>query len=87
MSFGLFYLNFLKGSISSRRGGWLILSAVHCMYNKIPVFNANSVDPDHMPDLGLHCLSVSLLWEARQKWVKLYKNCFEINLITVDSKT
>ena len=36
----------------------------------IPVFNANSVDPDQMPrsaasDLGLHCLPMSLLWKAR----------------------
>ena len=37
--------------------------------------NANSVDPDQMPhsaasDLGLHYLPMSLLWEARLKWVK-----------------
>ena len=41
---------------------------------EIPVFNANSVDPDQMPDfvasnLGLHCLPVSLLWDAMHKWV------------------
>ena len=35
---------------------------------------ANSVDPDQTPhsaasDLGLHCLPMSLLWDARHKWV------------------
>ena len=40
----------------------------------MPVVNANSVDPDHTPrfvasDLGLHCLLVSHLWNARHKWV------------------
>ena len=39
------------------------------------LFNPNNVDPDQMPrsaasDLGLHCLSMSLLWDARCKWVK-----------------
>ena len=30
-----------------------------------------SVDPDQTPrsDLGLHCLPISLLWDARHKWV------------------
>ena len=42
---------------------------------EIPVFNANSVDPDQTPrsaasDLGLHCLPMSLLWDARHKWFK-----------------
>ena len=37
---------------------------------EIPIFHANSVDPDQTPhsaasDLGLHCLSVSLLRDAR----------------------
>ena len=41
----------------------------------MPVVNANSVDPDQTPrsvasDLGLHCLPVSHLWNARHKWVK-----------------
>ena len=34
---------------------------------------ANSVDPDQTPssatsDLGLHCLPMSFLWDARLKW-------------------
>ena len=40
----------------------------------MPVINANSVDPDQTPhsaasDLGLHCLPMSHLWDARHKWV------------------
>ena len=36
--------------------------------------NANIVDPNQMPcsvapDLGLHCLPMSLLWDAKYKWV------------------
>ena len=43
---------------------------------KITVFNVNSIDPDQTPhsaasDLGLHCLLMSLLWDARLKWVKM----------------
>ena len=60
-------------SISSRRGVWLVL-LLKC-FTEIPVFDANSVDPDQMQhyaasNLGLNCLPVSLLWDARQKWVK-----------------
>ena len=45
---------------------------------KIPFLNANSADPDQMPqnaasDLGLHYLLVSLLWDARRKWVVISK--------------
>ena len=41
----------------------------------IHVFNANSAEPDQTPhsvasDLGLHCLPVSHLWDARLKWVE-----------------
>ena len=43
---------------------------------EVLVLNANSVDPDQTPrsvasDLDLHCLQMSLLWDARHKWVKL----------------
>ena len=39
------------------------------------ILNANSEDPDQTPryaasDLGIHCLPMSLLWDARLKWVK-----------------
>ena len=41
---------------------------------EISELNANSVDPDQTPrsaasDLGLQCLPVYLLWDARLKWV------------------
>ena len=32
--------------------------------------NENGVDPDQTSDLGLHCLPMSLLWDARLEWVK-----------------
>ena len=50
---------------------------------EIPVFNANSVDPDQTPrtaasDLGLHVLPMVHSWEARLKldnaWT--YIECF-----------
>ena len=42
----------------------------------MPIVNANSVDPVQTPRsvasyLGLHCLPVPLLWDARKKWVKI----------------
>ena len=42
---------------------------------EIAVLNTTSVDPAQTPnsaasDLGLHCLQMSLLWDARHKWVK-----------------
>ena len=70
---GLFYLHTSDRSISSIRDVWLIL--IITIFN--PLFYANSVDPDQTPhsaasDLGLHCLPISLLWDARHKWVKEY---------------
>ena len=55
------------------RGVWLVL-LLSC-FVEIPEFNANSVDPDQtlhfvVSDLSLHCLPMSLLWEARHEWVK-----------------
>ena len=43
-------------------------------FQEIPIFNAKSVDPDQTPqnaasDPGLYYLPVSLLWDARHKWV------------------
>ena len=40
---------------------------------EMPVINADSVDPDQTlhsaaSDLGLHCLLMSHLWDARHKW-------------------
>ena len=40
---------------------------------EIPVFNASTVDPEHSAasDLALYCLPMSLLWDARLKWVNI----------------
>ena len=42
-------------------------------YIEISTFNANGIDPDQTPrlaapDLGLHRLLLSLLWDTRHKW-------------------
>ena len=65
---GLSYLNYLDRSISNLRGVGSVLLLLPC-FIEISVFNANRVDPDQTPrsaasDLGLHCLSMSLLWNA-----------------------
>ena len=59
MSSGLFYYNYLDRSIFNSRVSGLFLSLLY--FIEIPVFNANSADPDQMPhstasDLGLHHL-------------------------------
>ena len=46
------------------------------LIREIPVFNANSVDPDQTPhyvasDLGLYCLQRFHLWDAKLKWVNI----------------
>ena len=45
----------------------------------MPVINGNSVDPGQTTrsaasDLGLHCLSMSHLRDARYKWVNTLNN-------------
>ena len=60
---GLFYLHSSDRSISNIRGVWLAF--ITSMFIEIPVFNANSVDPDQTPhsaasNLSLHCLPMSL---------------------------
>ena len=66
---GLFYLHSSNRPISNIRGVWLVVFFLSPCFIEIPVFNANSVDPDQTPrsaasDLGLHCLLMSLLWDA-----------------------
>ena len=70
---GFFYLHSLDCPISNIRGVWLVF--IITIFIEIPVLNANSVDPDQTlhsaaSDLGPHCLPLSLLWDARHKWVK-----------------
>ena len=67
---GLFYLNSLDWSFSCGRVSgdfFLFLGFIESL-----VFDENSVYPDQtLPsvasDLGLHCLSMSLLWDTRHK--------------------
>ena len=70
---GLSFLNSLDRSLSNKRGVWLVLLQYYC-FIEIPIFRANSEDPDQTPrsaasDLGLHCLSMSILRDTRHKWV------------------
>ena len=60
---GLFYFNSLKWSISNRGHVWL--NSIITMVCEIPLFKANSADPDQTPhfadsDQGPHCLQISL---------------------------
>ena len=45
---GLFYLMSLDRSISNRRGVWLLFLLLP-RFIEVPVFSADSVDPDQMP--------------------------------------
>ena len=61
---GFFYLHSSDQSIFNIMGVWVVF--IKPCFTEIPVFNANSVDPDQTPhsaasDLGLHCLPMSLL--------------------------
>ena len=54
------------------------------IYYRIPVSKANSIDPDQTlrsaaSGLGLYCLPMSFLWDARHKWI----NKFSIFYATV----
>ena len=81
MPSGLVYHNSLDRFILKRRDIRLVFIVtmfyrnedfIVTMFYRNDVFNTNSVDPDQTPhpaasDLGLLCLSVSLLWDARRK--------------------
>ena len=71
MPSGLFYYNSLDRFISNRRSVWLVLMIT--IFVEFLVFNSKSVEPNQTPrsaasDLYLHCLPMSLLWDARIKW-------------------
>ena len=56
-------------------GSFLVLPC----FIEIPVFKANNVDPDQIPrstasDLGLHRLSMSILWDSMHKWINWHEN-------------
>ena len=67
MPSGLFYNDpFLHSGV------WLVFIITY----RISELNANSVDPDKTPRFvasyqGQHCLSMSLLWDARYKRINL----------------
>ena len=75
MSSGLFYFNLsLDRSIYYIRGVWAFLLSSWFVENS--ELKANSAHPDQTPrsvasDLGLHYFPMSLLWDARLKWVKV----------------
>ena len=74
MPSGLFYLKALDKSISYIRCVWLVLLLSY--FVEISEFYANKVDPDQTSrsaasDLGIHRLPMSLLWDARLKWVNI----------------
>ena len=67
---GLVYCSFLQYK------GCLVRVVLLPYLKEIPFFNTNSVSPDQTPhfaasDLDLHCWLMSLLWDARHKWVKV----------------
>ena len=71
---GLSHLNSFDRFISYTRGVSLVF-VISC-FEEISKLNANSLDPDQTPhiaasDLGLRCLPMSLLWDARRKGVRL----------------
>ena len=63
MPSGLYYLIFLDRSFSNRRCVWLFL-LLPC-FIEIPVFKANSVDPDQTPRSGAS--DPGLYWDTRLK--------------------
>ena len=63
--------NYLGRSISNEKDVWVVLIPY---FIEIISFNANSWDANQTPhsaasDLGLHCLSISFLWDAMLKLV------------------
>ena len=80
---GLFQVNSSNWSISNRKCACFFFFFFHYYYyyyyyyyyhglEKYLYLNANSIDPDQTPrsaasDLGLHCLHMSHLWDARLK--------------------
>ena len=71
----LFYHTLWTGPFPAEGVSGLLLLLPY--FINISVFNTNSVDPDQTPrsvasDLGLHCLPVSILWDAKYKWVNAH---------------
>ena len=65
MSSGIFCLISLDRSISYIRGVLLVFIITMCE-------NPDQTSLSVASDLSLHCLPMSLLWDARLKWVKMH---------------
>ena len=81
----LFHPYLLNVSISKFRGVWCIF--LFWFFLKYNFLLANSVVPDQTPrsaasDLGLHCLPMSIKWDARLIWVKNHRTALN-SCITV----
>ena len=68
-------------SISNSRNVWF--ASGFSFIKEIPAYYANSVGPDQTThsvasDLGLHCLLMSLLWDARHKRVQYILKVVEV---------
>ena len=64
----------LFGQVHFQYYGCLIVIIIIINIIEIPVFIANSEDPDQTPlsvasDLGIYCLPMSFSWGTRQEWV------------------
>ena len=73
---GFFYLlmdsSALDRSVSNGIGVWLVFNITTIYRNSF--IKLISVDPDQTPrsaasDLVLRCLPMSILWDAKKKWV------------------
>ena len=74
MPSGSSYHNSLDRCIYNRRSVWLVFFLLFSCFIEGPVLNANSVAPDQSSPsvasaLGLYCLPMSLLWNAKHIWV------------------
>ena len=88
MPSGLVYLNSLDRSISNRGAVWLVFIII--MFIEIPVLKTNGTDPDQTPrsaasDMGLHCLSMSLLCVMHFKTVMRKSALFGFLVVKVHS--
>ena len=86
MTNGFCYLNSLDMPFPVNGvSGWFLLQPC---FREIYVFNTNRADPDQTPrfaasDLGIHCLPLSFLWDARYNWVKDKMYCNQIGLVVI----
>ena len=66
------------GQVHFKQRGCQVSFYHYRCFIEIPVFNANSVDPDQTPhsaasDLGIRCWAMPILWDTRHKWVNNIK--------------